>query len=107
MPRCQQQPFVSLDPILRHAVAPFVADGQIVLRLGVIVLGGFAIPFHRLRVILRHTVDPIVADTQVVLSGGEILFGGFAIPFTASTSSSVTPSPFVADAKVVLLVRPE
>jgi hypothetical protein len=51
LPRCQQQPLVSLDPILRHAVAPFVADGQIVLRIGVILLGGFAVPF-------RASADP-------------------------------------------------
>src|SRR6266480_6461908 len=35
---------VSLDPILRHPVAPFVADGQIVLRVGVILFGGLAKP---------------------------------------------------------------
>ena len=41
--------------ILRHALA-LVADAQIVLSLGVILLGGFAIPLHRLRLILRHAL---------------------------------------------------
>ena len=63
LPRCQQQPLVSLDPILRYTVASFIADGQIVLRIGVILLGGFAIPFRRLRVVLRHAVAPIVTDS--------------------------------------------
>ena len=53
---CQQQPLVSLDPILRHAVAPIVTDAQVVLSRGVILFGGFAIPLRRLHVILRHGV---------------------------------------------------
>src|SRR6266481_4996084 len=50
------------------------------LSRGVILLCGFAIPFHRLHLILLHAFAVCVADAQVVLSLGEILLGGFAIP---------------------------
>jgi hypothetical protein len=39
LPRCQQQSPVSLDRILRYAVAPFVADTEVVLSRGEILLG--------------------------------------------------------------------
>src|SRR6266480_1861249 len=81
LPHCQQQPLVSLDQILRHAFAAYVADAQIFLRRGVILFGGFAIPFHRLHVILRHAFAVCVAGAQDVLRLREILLGGFAIPF--------------------------
>src|SRR4030095_9825346 len=52
LPRRAQPPLVSLDLILRHAFATVVADAQIVLSVGEILLGSFAKPFHRLRIIL-------------------------------------------------------
>src|SRR6266404_3182170 len=77
LPRCQQQPLVSLHLILRHAVAPFVADAQSALSQSEILLGGFAKPFHRLHLILRHAFAIEVTDAQTVLSLGVILFGSF------------------------------
>src|SRR6266403_2055882 len=81
LPRCQQQPLVSLHLILRHALALFVADAQSVLSQVEILLGGFAKPFRRLHRILCHACALVVADAQIELSLGVILLGGFAIPF--------------------------
>jgi len=57
-----------------------VADAQIVLSHGVILLGSFAIPLHRLQLILRDAVALVVAEAQIELSPGVILLGGFAKP---------------------------
>src|SRR2546427_12566620 len=59
--RCrQQEPLVSLDVILRHALALSVADAQIALRLKIL-FGSFAKPLQRLLVVLRHTLALIIA----------------------------------------------
>ncbi len=73
-------PFHPLHDILGHALAPEVADAQIELSSGEILLRGFAIPLHSLDLIFRHAFAIVVADAQIELSVGEILLRGFAIP---------------------------
>ena len=51
------------------------------LRVGVALIGGEAIPLQGLGVVLRHALAIVVHEAEIVLRAGVALVGGEAIPF--------------------------
>src|SRR5438552_238938 len=83
LPCRQREPFHRLSPIRCHTLANCIAEPQIVLGLGVILLSSFATPLYCQHYILHHSFAFGVADAQIVLCLGVILLGGFEIPLYA------------------------
>ncbi len=78
--RGQVDPLVCLDVILRNPLAGEVHDAQTVLRVGIALVGGLAVPDHRLFVILHNPSAFMVHDPQIELGPGLALVGGLAVP---------------------------
>src|SRR5262249_54533638 len=74
------EPHVRVDGVLRHALAAGVGEAEIVLRLGVALLGGAAIPARRLGVVLRHAAAFADPPPEREARGGFPLVGGEANP---------------------------
>src|SRR5262249_39529038 len=64
------EPHMRVDGVLRHALAAGVGEAEIVLRLGVALLGGAAIPARRLGVVLRHAAAFPVHHAEREAGGG-------------------------------------
>ena len=61
--------------VLRHDLADGVHDAEIVLRLGLALLGGHLVPLRRFAKILRHALAFGVHQAEVELGGGELRRG--------------------------------
>ena len=87
------------------AAVVFIAVTQIILRGGISLFGGFAVPFYRLFVVLFDALAVFVAVTQITLRCGISLFGGFAEPFRRLLVILFDAAAvFIANAQVVLCV---
>src|SRR5262249_61114504 len=75
------EPHMRVDDVLRHALAAGVGEAEIVLRLGVALLGGATIPARGLGVVLGHAAAFAVHHPEREARDGIALVGGEAKPF--------------------------
>ena len=60
-------PLGRLGVVLLHALALFIHEAQVELRISIALLGRSAIPLGRLGVVLLHALAILIHDTQVAL----------------------------------------
>ncbi len=73
-------PVSGLGVVLRYAVAIFVQNPQVTLRIGISLFCGFVVPVGGLAVVLWYPVAGFIQEPQVILRIGISLFCGFVVP---------------------------
>ena len=66
---------MGFDVVPRHALTGAVHESEVVLRDGVSLLGGQAVPPDGFRVVLRDALTGVVHDSEVDLRAGVSLLG--------------------------------